>query len=149
MPDDWSFISFTKEKRFKYKNFKEVQIFLSQWIARIWKPNNLTGMLFIFKKSVAALSLQLSYNIQELASSIHSSYFLLTSEENLKVTSSVLGHSPSPHLLLLLLLLFLWYFTVFLGYISVIISLGPCWQLQRRQMSISVPFHPSKFIALL
>lgn len=27
MPDDWSFISFTKEKRFKYKNFKEVQIF--------------------------------------------------------------------------------------------------------------------------
>ena len=66
MPDDWSCISFTKEKRFKYKNFKEVQIFLSRWIARIWKPNNLTGMLFIKKKkSAAALLLQLSYNIQE------------------------------------------------------------------------------------
>lgn len=44
--DDWSFISFTKEKKSNYEKFKGDQIFFFQWIARIWKPNNLTGMLF-------------------------------------------------------------------------------------------------------
>lgn len=52
---------------YNYGKSNGEKVFFFQCAVRVWKPNNLKGMLF-FKKSVVKM-LNMSYHIQELASS--------------------------------------------------------------------------------